>query len=31
MLSWFRRLRQRIHCALHVGTCPLCEEWKRKR
>ena len=31
MLAWYRRLRQRIHCALYVGTCPLCEDQKRKR
>ena len=31
MFGWFRRLRQRLHCQFYVGTCPLCEEWKRKR
>jgi len=31
MLSWFRKVKQRIHCSLYVGTCPLCEEWKRRR
>lgn len=27
-MRWLSRLRRRLHCLTHAGTCHFCEAWK---